>query len=171
MKAPSMGSLALVIVAAVVGALAVRHAVVALSFPYPIEYPEGITVHWTQQAAAGASLYPAVDPVLPLHNPYPPLFYRVAALLQNHFANPFLSARLTALAGLFLCSGVVAWMLRRNGRREPIMGASAGLRGAADSAFSVGPTALGPRSATGSPRRPDAGSARTEISIRAMGIT
>jgi len=122
MKTPSPSSLGLAVAAAVVTVLAVRNVVIALPFPYPIEYPEGITAHWTQQAAAGASLYPAVDPASPMHNPYPPLFYRIAAPLQNRFANPFLASRLTALAGLLLCSGAVAWMLRRNGRRPQLLG-------------------------------------------------
>lgn len=123
MKAGRIGSACLGLAIAVVAGLVVRHAAIALPFPYPIEYPEGVTVHWTQQAAAGASLYPAVDPIAPLHNPYPPLFYRTASLLQLRLANPFLAARLMALAGLLLCGGGIAWLLRRSGAWYSLLGA------------------------------------------------
>jgi hypothetical protein len=100
---------------AAVAVMAVRHTVIALPFPYPIEYPEGITTHWSQQATSGASLYPAVDPVTPLHNPYPPLFYRLVVPFQARLANPFLPSRLMALSGLILCGIMIARLLQRHG--------------------------------------------------------
>jgi hypothetical protein len=108
---------------AAVMALAVRHMVVVVQFPYPVEYPEGITTHWTHQAAKGASLYPAVDAAGPLHNPYPPLFYRIAALFPQRGSNPFLASRLTALAGLIACGVTIAWLLRRSGIGRALLGA------------------------------------------------
>jgi len=123
MRSGAIGPVCLGLALAAVSALAVRHAVIAIRFPYPQEYPEGITAHWARQAAAGACLYPAVDPVSPMHNPYPPLFYRIAAPLQDRSPNPFLASRLTALAGLLACGGAIAWLLRRSGPLHSVVGA------------------------------------------------
>jgi len=86
-------------VAFVLGAAMLHHVLVCLTYPYPLEYPEGVTAMWVQRAADGLPLYPAENAASALHNPYPPLFYRLVAAAQTACVHPFAASRLAGLLG------------------------------------------------------------------------
>lgn len=110
---------------AVCGWFALRHIIVATLFPYPLSYPEGVVALWTGRAAAGQSLYPELTSSPPyLHNPYPPLFYWIAAPFHGT-ANPFLAGRLISLLAMILCGMAVAAFVRKRTGTVPAFAAAA----------------------------------------------
>lgn len=78
------------------GLLALRHHVVALTFPYPIAYGEGVIAQWLVDPGP---LYPA-DPDLARHNPYAPAGYLLAGVIHALVGDPFVALRALALLGL-----------------------------------------------------------------------
>ncbi|MBN1673442.1 MAG: glycosyltransferase family 39 protein [Kiritimatiellae bacterium] len=96
--------------------LAVRHVLVTLAHPYPVEYGEGVVLNWVDRANRGAALYPPVSDTPPyLHNPYPPVYYWLAGAGQRAVpaAHPFFAGRLLACLCWLMACGAVAWMVRR----------------------------------------------------------
>ena len=94
---------------AVLAVLALRHHLVALTFPYPIAYGEGVIAQWLVDPGP---LYPA-DPEQARHNPYLPAGYALAGGLHALLGDAFLALRGLALVGLvtvaaFLCVGPAA---------------------------------------------------------------
>ncbi len=100
---------------AILAAALLRHLIITLPFPYPVEYGEGVTVNWLLRYRNGLSLYPAmVDEALPwLHNPYGPLWYILAALLQAVGGGVFNGARALSMLGFALCTLVIYRLARR----------------------------------------------------------
>ncbi len=92
-----------------------RHALLSLSFPYPLEYGEGIVANWILRAGAGMSLYPAVSGAeLPwLHNPYGPLYFESLGPFAVVFGNPFLLPRLVSLLSFASILAVLYHFSRR----------------------------------------------------------
>lgn len=114
---------AAVLLAVVVGLFALRHTVVTLRYPYPVEYGEGVVANWIRAVDGGHALYPAVGDSAPfLHNPYPPLFYRMAAVAGKLAGKPgpFIVPRAFSAISFFICALVIFAIVRA---REPVVSA------------------------------------------------
>ncbi len=107
---------------ALLGVHALRHVVLVLAHPYPIEYGEGVNLQWAMRAQAGEPLYPKVseDTLPQRHNPYPPLFPLLAGRLAPCFpsAHPFLPGRLLAVLGTLLAAQALWSLVRTQATRE-----------------------------------------------------
>lgn len=105
---------------------AVHHVARTLSHPYPVEYGEGVVLHWVGQSLLGQPLYPPLKAEPPyLHNPYTPLFYWVTAPLHLWTRNlhPFLAGRIVSLLGVGMAAIVIGILVRR--RAGPLVGMAA----------------------------------------------
>jgi hypothetical protein len=100
-------------------ALMLRHHLLVLAHPYPLEYGEGVNQLWISRIATGQPLYPPVNPdALPqLHNPYPPLAPLLAHGLSRLLPSPhpFFAGRLLMLLGSLLSAKALFRLLRRQG--------------------------------------------------------
>lgn len=91
----------------------IRHLILSLNFPYPLEYSEGVTVNWILKLRAGESIYPAFSDILPwLHNPYTPLFYFLSAPIQAISENVFMAGRIVSTS-FFIGSIILIYMILR----------------------------------------------------------
>ena len=92
------------ILLAVQAVLIIRQIAGTLLFPYPVDYREGVTLFWSHKAGLPGwnCLYPGVHPLrLIAHNPYTPLFPRLASLLHAlSTGNLFFPGRLISLISL-----------------------------------------------------------------------
>jgi len=80
-----------------------RHSIICLSFPFPLEYGEGVTANYTILATKGEKIYPDVKSSLPwLHNPYGPLFFYFSGFFAKFTENPFLPGRIVSLISAIL---------------------------------------------------------------------
>lgn len=83
--------------------------------PGPLEYGEGVSLHWQQQVEAGQPVYPPVrEDQLPwVHNPYPPLGPVLSATVDTLLPLPhlFAAGRGLSLLGIFGAAAVMVWGL------------------------------------------------------------
>ena len=81
-----------------------NQAIRLLTFPFPVEYGEGVVANYIIRVMNGQSVYPdfSADNFIFLHNPYGPLFFYASAFFAKFFSNPFLSGRLLSLLSFFL---------------------------------------------------------------------
>ncbi len=104
------------------GVHALRHVLLVLAHPYPIEYGEGVNLLWTERAQAGLPLYPKVseDRLPQLHNPYPPLAPLLGGWLERlvKSPHPFLSGRLLSVLGTLLAAQALWSLARSRASRE-----------------------------------------------------
>ncbi len=93
----------------------VRHIIVTLPFPYPVEYGEGITLNWLLRFTGSESLYPppALEGLPWLHNPYGPLWYIMAAPFTLFLDNVFTVGRLVSLLSIGLSACCIYILSRR----------------------------------------------------------
>ena len=70
--------------------MGLRHLGLSLIHPAPLEYGEGVSLYWSQQAGSGSDLYPTIqEEHLPwLHNPYTPLYSILSSKLQKLLPQP-----------------------------------------------------------------------------------
>lgn len=104
-----------VLLTIIVGSFALQHIVMTLRYPYPVEYGEGVIVNWIRAAADGRPLYPAVGNSAPfLHNPYPPLFYRMAAVAWKLTGKPgpFVVPRAFSVISFLVCALAIFAVVR-----------------------------------------------------------
>ncbi|HCE46407.1 MAG TPA: hypothetical protein DET40_22920 [Lentisphaeria bacterium] len=91
-----------------------RHFFISLAYPYPVDYGEGVVVHWIKQSAAGMKLYPEMTENPPyFHNPYTPLFYWITSRFQSVSGNVFFAARFLNFISLLACAAAILVMVRR----------------------------------------------------------
>ncbi|HRR06600.1 MAG TPA: glycosyltransferase family 39 protein [Victivallales bacterium] len=90
-----------------------RHSIICLSFPFPLEYGEGITANYTALAVKGENIYPVVKSSLPwLHNPYGPLFFYFSAIFAKFTNNPFLPGRIVSFISAILVFFLIFFFAR-----------------------------------------------------------
>ncbi len=104
------------ILLAVMLAAFVRHVLVTLPFPYPVEYGEGVVVNWMMRLSRGMELYPAIsrDDMPWLHNPYGPLWFWLSALLPDFGPGVFAKARTLSLVFFAVSLFLVYRLCRRD---------------------------------------------------------
>jgi len=112
-RIPELVSAALL---AYLGICMVRHFLITVPFPYPVEYAEGVVANWMLRLSRGLLLYPAIGPThIPwLHNPYGPLFFHIAAPFAGIGKSVFLLPRLISVIAFIIC----VFLLYRLSRRE-----------------------------------------------------
>jgi hypothetical protein len=95
--------------------LLLRHINIMLSFPYPVEYREGIVLNWILRLVSGNSIYPPAFSLPYLHNPYTPGFYWVAAVFQKTLPadNVFLPGRLLSFFSLVLSTAAIMLLTKK----------------------------------------------------------
>lgn len=97
-------SATVLVLALALGLLALRHHVIALGFPFPIAYGEGVIAQWL---GGDGALYPA-DAADARHNPYLPAGYLLASALRALTGDGFLALRLLACSGLVAIAALLA---------------------------------------------------------------
>lgn len=58
------------------------HHIRCITFPYPLEYREGVVQYWVNRFIQDEPLYPKIDENF-IHNPYTPSYYVIAGLFQK----------------------------------------------------------------------------------------
>ena len=94
----------------------IRHFLITVPFPYPVEYGEGVNVNWLLRVTHGLMLYPPIGPgdIPWLHNPYGPLWFHLAMPFVGIGKSVFMAPRMLSVIGFLIC--VV--LLYRFSRRE-----------------------------------------------------
>ncbi len=94
----------------------IRHVVVTLPFPYPVEYGEGVVLNWLLRLREGLALYPpmAAEDMPWLHNPYGPLWFSLAAPFAGWGEGVFTAARTISLLGLIVSLAFIYRLCRRD---------------------------------------------------------
>ncbi len=94
----------------------IRHVVVTLPFPYPVEYGEGVVLNWLLRLREGLALYPpmAAEDMPWLHNPYGPLWFSLVAPFSGWGEGVFTAARTISLIGLVLSLAFIYRLCRRD---------------------------------------------------------
>jgi len=93
-----------------------RHFLLTIPFPYPVEYAEGVVANWSLRLSQGLLLYPQIGPEdIPwLHNPYGPLWFLITAPLTGYEQTVFMIPRLLSVFGFLIC----CFLLYRLSRRD-----------------------------------------------------
>jgi general stress protein CsbA len=105
----------------------IRHFLVTVPFPYPVEYGEGVIVNWIIRTSHGMLLYPPIGPgdIPWLHNPYGPLFFHLAAPFAGIGKSVFLMPRMLSVLGFMICIILLYRLSRRDLSPAAALGACA----------------------------------------------
>jgi hypothetical protein len=101
-------------------------AFAGLSFPYQLDYGEGVLLHFVKQWSQGQPIYNAIDSYPYVVANYPPLAILLALILTPVLGLSYVAGRIWTLAALIAVTIlIVAWVRRSRGRWLPA--AAAGL--------------------------------------------
>ncbi|HBC86867.1 MAG TPA: hypothetical protein DCZ94_07935 [Lentisphaeria bacterium] len=123
-RLPELVSAALLVYLAI---CMIRHFLITVPFPYPVEYGEGVIANWSLRLSQGLLLYPAISPgdIPWLHNPYGPLWFHVVAPFVGFGKSVFLAPRLLSVIGFLFCLFFLYRLSRRDLAPAAALGACA----------------------------------------------
>ncbi len=97
-------------------ALTLWLAFVGLTYPYQLDYGEGIVLWFTQQLAHGQSIYKGLTGFPYASSNYPPLAMLLAAVLMPIFGDGYLAGRLLNFASAMIVAGLIFRIVRAETR-------------------------------------------------------
>lgn len=100
-------------------------ALLALGYPYQLDYGEGLVLHQARLLANGESIYKGIDSYPYIFSNYPPLVQAVVAPWLALAGVSFLPGRLLVLAVTLGLTAVLFALARRAGARRPAAAAAA----------------------------------------------
>ncbi|MCX7705068.1 MAG: glycosyltransferase family 39 protein [bacterium] len=89
-----------------------------ITFPYPLEYREGVVAYWVKCFVEHRPLYPEIGEQPPyMHNPYTPLYYILTGYLQKNLpeSRVFLAGRMVSFLSLIIICFLIFKVVRHYG--------------------------------------------------------
>lgn len=96
-----------------------------LTFPYALNYGEGVLLDQARRVTEPAGLYPSFDEAPFVIDNYPPVYPMLVALLPDVDGAPFFMARLVSLLSTLVAASMLALLIRRwSGDLPALLGAA-----------------------------------------------
>ncbi len=93
----------------------VRHSLAMVTFPWQVDFDEGVVLHSAYLISEGLNPYPGLKPSEFVSGTYPPLYYLLLAPWYRWVGLDMSFGRAVSLAATLMASLAIAWLVGRHG--------------------------------------------------------